>query len=857
MLCMVTGVAPAQTEQTRGEVPDGAAALSWDELPPLPDTLGLGGAFAGVHDGVLIVAGGANFPDGPPWEDGVKIWHDDVYVLPRPDADWRRDWKLDRPLAYGATVSIDEGVLLIGGCDSTATYADVSLLSWDGEAISRAPVAPLPHPSSFLAAALVGDTVYVAAGGDASDPTSLARKFWSMDTSGPIDSWSWDELPPWPGPARRKAVMAAQSSGNAGTSVYLFSGERPVERDHELTYEYLADIYRYDPSDRTWTQLRDLPRPVAAVSAVEHGASHILVFGGVTSANLHLPTAERPLFTSDVLAYHTITDTWVRVGESLEGVVTTTAVWWGDAIVLPSGEIRPGVRTPAVQRGRPVSHEASFGLLNGAVIVAYLVLLVALGIYLGRRDRRTDDYFLAGRGIPWWAAGISIYATQLSAITFIATPGLFYSSNWLVAPSCIVVLAVAPFVVYFYLPFFRRLRITTAYEYLERRFSYPVRLIGCASFVAFQLGRMAIVVYLPALALQAVTGLSVYACIAAMGVLATVYTVLGGMRAVIWTDVLQTFVLLFGLLFALTLLLVDGGGVRATYSEAWQLGKFQSFEWSWSVTELTTWVVMIGLFTTQIAPYTSDQAVIQRYLTTKDERAAARGIWLNGLLSIPFLLLFYLVGTGLWVYFRGHPEEVIVGMPSDQAFPLYMARRMPPGLSGLVIAGVFAAAMSTLDSGMHSIATSLTTDVIGRLRRLEDRVRLRIARWVTLAAGVLGTIIACLLAGAEIRSLFDFFQQIVGLLASGLVAFFMLGIFTKRANSVGAISGALVSAVVLYVVSTRDLVHPYLYAVIGISVALVVGYLVSLITGGMGRSSDGLTIFAPPSRDAGTEGMTR
>ena len=198
---------------------------------------------------------------------------------------------------------------------------------------------------------------------------------------------------------------------------------------------------------------------------------------------------------------------------------------------------------------------ASFGYINYAVLAAYLTLLVVMGFYFARREKTTDDFFLAGRRIPWWAAGLSIFGTQLSAITYLAMPARAYATDWTLLILNIGIFAIAPVVIYLYLPFFRRLNITTAYEYLEKRFHVSIRMFGSLSFILFQLGRMGIVILLPALALSAVTGFNIFICIALIGILSTIYTVLGGIEAVIWTDVLQALVLIGGAFVALAIII--------------------------------------------------------------------------------------------------------------------------------------------------------------------------------------------------------------------------------------------------------------------------------------------------------------
>ncbi|MFT5153174.1 MAG: SSS family solute:Na+ symporter, partial [Planctomycetota bacterium] len=540
-----------------------ADRLTWDELPSLPDTPGFGGPLVGTHGGALLVAGGANFPDAPPWEGGSKVWYDDVYVLESADSSWIRAGVLETPLAYASTISTPEGVAILGGCDQSQRFAECWMLAWNSEAkqLTRSSLPALPTPSAFCAVAIIGNVIYCAAGSDGSDPTALTHAFWSLDLSQEMAAREWNELPPWPGPARHKAVAAAQSGGGSQRYFYLFSGEIP-ERDTagEIQYDYRRDAYRYDPSANEWTQLSDLSQPVAAASALAIGQSQVLVFSGSTGAHVKDPDP-RPEFPRVVSSYHTITDRWTQAGGMPQAVVTTGAVHWNGQMVLATGEVSPGVRTPAVRSVALAPTESGFGTINTIVLALYLLALVGIGIRFSRGGTSAEDFFLAGKRIPWWAAGISIFATQLSAITFVSTPAVAYATNWLVLPGKVMILLMAPIVVAVFLPFFCRLNITSAYEYLERRFNLAVRLFGSASFILFQLMRMAIVVFLPALALSTITGIDVYACILIMGVLSTLYTVIGGMEAVIWTDVLQTVVLIGGMLIAIFIVAGEVGGL--------------------------------------------------------------------------------------------------------------------------------------------------------------------------------------------------------------------------------------------------------------------------------------------------------
>jgi SSS family transporter len=492
-----------------------------------------------------------------------------------------------------------------------------------------------------------------------------------------------------------------------------------------------------------------------------------------------------------------------------------------------------------------------FGFLDYAALGAYLVALIVMGVYFARREKSTADFFLAGRRIPWWAAGLSIFGTQLSAITYMAIPAKAYATDWVYILGNMCILLICPVIVFCYLPFYRRLNVTTAYEYLERRFSLPVRLFSSAAFMLYQLARMGIVICLPAIALSTVTGFNVYVCILLMGVLATVYTVLGGIEAVIWTDVLQVFVLMGGALLSVIIIAANvDGGFGAIISTGMAEGKFHTFNWTWDIATMGVWVVVVGNLFSNLLPYTADQTVIQRYLTTRDEKQAARSIWTNGILAIPTALIFFGLGTCLFVFYEVRPELLSPALKTDAIFPFFIAQQLPVGVSGLVIAGLFAASMSSLDSSMNSIATAMVTDFYRRFRpQSSDHFRLNLARWLTAILGVIGTSAAIVIAGLEMESLWDLFIKVLGLIFSPVAGILALGIFTRRAHGIGALIGGVTSAIVLYLVQQHAQIHFFLWGAVGIMSCFAVGYLASLIIPIPAQRLEGLTVYTIGARN--------
>jgi SSS family transporter len=838
--------------------------LVWSKLPALPDSSGFAGMFAGVSNGALIAAGGANFPDGLPWEGGQKAWYDNIYVLQTPAGDWKlADQRLPDPLAYGVSVSYGDGVVIIGGSDGTVNSRLVYRLFWDGGAVVIEDMPSLPIPLADMGGALVGDVVFVGGGMESPTAPSASNAFFALDLSeGPAGQWK--QLPSWPGPARMQPV-----AGSMHGAFYLMSGRAIEPATDEKgnvsgvqVLPLLTDAYRFIPGDLIteghWETLPEMPRAaVAAPSpAPVVGQAHLLLLGGITTemaAHTDMPTY--PEFNTRVLGYHSGRDEWVELGQMPEGAsrVTAPTVRWNGDWIIPNGEKSPGVRSPDVYR---LGTKVRFGVMNWAVLIVYLLLLIGMGFYLSKKEHGTEDFFLAGRRIPWWAAGLSVFGTQLSAITFMALPALVFDTNWAFAVGSATAFLAAPIVAYGYIPFFRRLHVTTAYEYLEKRFGLPMRLLGGLSFMLFQLGRMGVVLFLPAVALSAVTGIDIYLCIGVMGVVCTLYTVMGGIEAVIWTVVLQVIILMGG---GLLCLVFAGhgveGGLPGIVSQGMAEGKMDLYNPGFGADEFTLWVAVVGLFFLTMIPLTSDQSVVQRYLTTVDEKAAQKSIWTHAWLTLPTIFIFYGIGTALYVFYNNNPQA-IASDDVNEILPWFIVQELPLGIAGLVIAAIFAATMSSLDSGMNSVATVWVNDIHRRFRPgFSDTYFLRLARWVTVIVGVFATGSAMLIGSLDIKYIFDVFQEVLGLIGGSLAGVFVLAIFTRRATGVGAVAGLFVGAAVPWLIKTTGViaVHPYLYGGIGVVSCVATGLVFSLF-GGKERPLDGLTLWTRTAQASAQNG---
>ena len=579
---------------------DAVLDIAFESTPPLPDGEGLAGAIAGRSGAKIIIAGGANFPNEPRWET-EKVWHDAVQVL-----DLSADspaWttlsdRLPGPIAYGVSLTHPtRGVISIGGADADEHLDDAFILTVDRDRLIRSPLPDLPSPLAYAAGVLVGDVVVVM-GGQATPGGPASAAVYTLDLSN-LDSTTtdpaWRTRPVIPTGGRILPVAATHQG-----EVFLFSGVA-LEADGDGGFRriapYLVEALAFDPrSDSdTWRTLADLPRPAAAAAgpAIPVGFDLLAIVGGDDGSQLARISDledDHPGFPDDVLVYHPITDRWTVRGRfprdratdreppvtAATIPVTGTGTSLDGGVLLASGEIRPRKRTPELAFIRAIVPVQPLAAIDWIAIAGYGLVLVWMGVHFSRRENGTEDYFLAGRRIPWWAAGISIFATSLSAITFMAIPAKSWSTDWIYFLQNLGILAVAPLAAFLLVPYFRRLDVVTAYEYLERRFHWSLRLAASALYMLFQVGRVAVVTLLPALALTAITGLDVTWCILLMGGICIAYTVLGGVEAVIWSDVLQAVILLGGAIWALMILLNGtDGGFAGMLADAGDSGKLR------------------------------------------------------------------------------------------------------------------------------------------------------------------------------------------------------------------------------------------------------------------------------------------
>ncbi|WP_220473610.1 sodium:solute symporter family transporter [Flagellimonas taeanensis] len=819
---------------------------------------GMAGGFSGVHNDALLLAGGANFPNGYPWEMGQKHWEDQIIAITKEGVNY--NWhsskraKLPVSMGYGVSLPTKEGLLCLGGNNAKGIVIKTVLISWDplDKDISQQQLGNLPEKFEVAYGAVHQEQVYL--GGIANG----ANKLFQLPLSELLGSsseqkLSWKELPPCPGPPRKMPSYAVQGNGQSD-ALYIFSGRSETEAGIVL----LDDGYSFDFPSKEWNRIINVP-PVMAAPALSFGVSNILVFGGDGGDRLQerdvlskqIQTMEDVVgkdslqsvlngmlknhtgFSDQIWSFNTITNSFQKAGRLPENPpVTTNTFFWGEKITLPMGEISPGVRSTGILQATVEHSKGTFGYLNYMVLGLYFIVLLGIGIYFSTKQKTTDDYFKGGGRVPWWAAGLSVFGTALSAITFMAIPAKTYATDWSYFFYNLSVLLSTAVVVWLFIPLYRKLQLTTAYEYLEQRFNLTVRMFGSISFMLFQIGRIAIVLYLPAIALSLVTGIDISLCIVVVGAFSIAYTLIGGIEAVIWTDVVQVIVLMGGAILSLVVIFFDlGDDVQPMLSDAMENNKLTltHFDFSWN--EPTIWVVIVGGFFANLITYSSDQTLVQRYLTTKDESGARKTAWTNALLVIPSTLIFFSVGTALFLYYTKFPDALDpMAENNDAIFPWFIINELPAGVSGLLIAGLFSAAMSSLSSSINSTGTVFTIDIYKRFYKgVAEKKYLKVARYATLLSGVLGVLFALWMASFDIESLWDEFFKVLGLFTGGLGGLFLLGVCFPKANSQGAVIGLLVSSVVQFFVSTQTNLHIFLYSAIGLGTCVLVGYLSSFL----------------------------
>lgn len=514
------------------------------------------------------------------------------------------------------------------------------------------------------------------------------------------------------------------------------------------------------------------------------------------------------------------------------------------------------------------------------VIGLYFASLVGVGWLFSRRVKSTEDYFVGNRSYPGWVAGISLFGAQISSITFVAYPADAFKTTWLRFLICLT-LPVSVFIAARYLlPFFRRGNVTSLFEYLESRFGPKTRVYGALVFLISQFIRLSVIQYLVAILMHTLTGWSVPVCLLLGGVVTAYYTIVGGLEAVIWTDVIQAFILTGGGLLILgTILWKLPGGVGQVFSiatndgkllfgEATSNGAFETIPWGITLTRKTILMILVVGVIQWLNDYVTNQEVVQRYCAAKSPQDATRAMWICCWCCLPTWGYFMFIGTALYAFYQVFPDPYAAEMLSgarkaEGIVPLFVTSQLGPGFTGLVVAAVLAAAMSSMSSAMNSISAVAITDLYKRhLAPNRSQVHyVRAAKAVTLASAVVMIGGAWWLLHADTTTLQDLWTEFQSILAGGLLGLFLLGFLTTRVDGraigVGIACAVTFSALISLAtlgflpsdwteaVSSRF--DTYYASIIGNLIAFVVGYLVSWLPGRQPRELKDLTLWTTTS----------
>ena len=795
-----------------------------------------GSAWYADQDVVMVIGGVDSIDRLSPLDDEQPDWQTKIIVYPNAINDrFQNPLLYDLPfgpMANGASAIAPEGIYYIGGVSPKGYSRNVFKIKWNAELqeIKIDSLPPLPVTLTFAGAVYFQQVLYVAGVGNGMGNSAL----FILDLNNLGKGWEIQELPM--GKYYNSPSLVVQGDG-ANNCLYVIGGLNPVGMSEK-------NLLKYNLKSHKWAYpAEEIKKDSTYFSGY---GQHVKAIGN--SSVLFFETNKTPLAESvkqssatSIIVFNTITNAYAKIGQQLPFVIDDLISLSEKSMLAIANEEADKY---ALYEIKIIEETTGFGIVNSAVLVLYFLLMLLIGFYFSKKQKTANDYFKGGKKIPYWAAGLSLIGTGLSAISFMAVPAKAFATDWAYYMIRLTTILMPITVGLLYIPVFRGLDVSTAYEYLQRRFNLTTRLIGSFSFIIFQLGRIGIVLFLPAVALNVVTGFDVVACIIVVGVISMAYTVMGGIEAVIWTDVIQVIILYGGIILCVAFISFGlEGGVTDIISIGTENNKFNIIDFSFNLNEPNFWVVVFGSFFTNLTTYGSDQTMVQRYFTTPTTKDATKSIWTTVIIGFSLGWLFFFMGTALYAYYKTNPQEMLHTMSSNDAvFPWYIISQLPKGISGLLIAGIFAAAMSSLSSSMNSAATAYTMDFHQLFKKEFNAVT--VGKIVTLIIGVGGILFAILFATLNVKSIWDEFLKIIGLMTGGLGGVFLLGIITKKANGAGVLIGLLVSAVVQYFVGVYHPFNLLLFTASGFITCFVVGYVFSILLPMYNKSVEGLTVYS-------------
>lgn len=505
----------------------------------------------------------------------------------------------------------------------------------------------------------------------------------------------------------------------------------------------------------------------------------------------------------------------------------------------------------------------SLPIADLSIIFLYLAGIVLVGVWFSRKNKSSEQFTKASGLLPGWAVGISLYATFLSSNTFLGVPGKAFGSNWNAFVFSLSMPLAAWAASRFFVPFYRNAKAVSAYTHLEHRFGAWARSYAVICFLLTQLARMGSIFFGIALSLQALTGFPMTGIMLVMGTCIIIYTVLGGIEAVIWTEVVQALLLTFGALLIVWIVVADmPGGLQKILETGRSDHKFSLGSFSPDFTRATFWVILLYGFFINLNNFGIDQNYVQRYHTASSSGNAAKSVWLCVKLYVPVSLLFFIIGTCLYAYYQQDPalsqeireqaaaERLPPGAGAgeisklaadlqpadygDKVMPHFIVNYIPAGLTGLIIAAILSAAMSTISSGMNASATIFSEDIYKRYIKpgLTDKEKLRVLYIGTAVFGLLGMATGVSMIG--VASILDIWWELSGIFAGGLLGLFLLGIISRKAGNTEALAATLTGVLVILWMTLPGMIpehYAYLRNPLHANMVIVVGTLTIYLTG--------------------------
>jgi SSS family transporter len=693
-----------------------------------------------------------------------------------------------------------------------------------GNTFEAIPLPPFPSATSFVAAASGDRGTYVFARQDNGIVILLSIPLADAD-----DPTGWRDHGRTP--FKDPSAAAIQAKGDHPGLYVLAEPAAAADADARA-------MWHYDFRSAQWTEHAILPAAAPADAAVvtPAGIAHLYAVVQDTGRDPSLQLA----------VFNNVTRTWAKSlplpvhGRPVAAQVQGTAI----SALLAGPDGATLLVSHYLVRARGL-HPFDY-----TILAVFILSLFGIAWLHSKMSGSADHYFRGGRNVNWLAAGIAIVATRLSSTSFVAIPAKAFATNLQYALIPVTNLFGAFVMTRWFVKFFVRLNVTSGYEYLEKRFTLPVRMVGSLNYLLFEIARIGLLIVVPSVVLASVARVDLNATILTVGIVATLYTVAGGIKGVVWADTFQIVVKVTGLIIALiSVFFLIKGDLGDMLTTARQEGKLRMVDWSWDLTRDTIVVFVLFWFTDGLKSYVANQIIIQQFISTRDEGTAKRSIWTSAILGVAVTWLLLLIGVGLYLFYRQHPErfDLMIEKP-DGVFPWFIVFELPPGVVGILVAALIAAAMSSLDQALLSSSTVMVIDFYRRFNpRGSDATALRLGRCLTVVMGIFATTAALYMSGLAVKSLVDQTLRLIGLFGGGLGGLFLLGMLTTRASAISALCGLAVSVAVQYYVSQHTPLHLLTYMFTGMTSCFITGYLLGFVFPER-KPLEGLTIHTTAER---------